>query len=212
MYSRKCLAVILAAALIAGSAICSGKGPRTLLISVFQTDDAELARGLLANTSAVVADESGYRATARTYSTDSVRSPGSVQQVRVVEGQTAHFSTGYRSPEVRLLWAEDTRRGPSPNVDLVTKEAISGFYVQAELHGKEVLLQLDRYNSQSQSENTGHELQQNIRTAVYGPLGGWLDAGGSLALDKETPVNHAYALRKHHVEETRLLVKVELAP
>ena len=43
-------------------------------------------------------------------------------------------------------------------------------------------------------------------------LGGWLDAGGSLALDKEPPVNRAYALRKHHEEETRLLVKVELAP
>ncbi|MDX2457124.1 MAG: hypothetical protein QNL87_06420 [Gammaproteobacteria bacterium] len=211
MNVRACLAVFLGAMLLAGPCICSGTPPRTLLISVFQTDDVELARELLANTS-VVTDESGYHTTTRAYGTNSARPPGSVQQVRVVEGQTAHFSTGYRSPEVRLLWAKDTRRGPSPNVDLVTKEAISGFYVQAELHGKEVLLQLDRYNSQSQPENTGHELQQNIRTAVYGPLGGWLDAGGSLVLDKEPPVNRAYALRKHHVEETRLLVKVELAP
>jgi hypothetical protein len=209
---RDCLAVILGAALIAGSGSCGGKDPRTLLISVFQTDDAELARGLLANTSAVVADESGYHATTRTYGTDSVRPPGSVQQVRVVEGQTAHFSTGYRSPEVRFLWAENTRRGLSPNVDLVTKEAISGFYVQAELHGKEVLLQLDRYNSQSQPEYTGHELQQNIRTVVYGHLGDWSDAGGSLALDKEPPVNQAYTLRHNNDEQTRLLVKVEVAP
>jgi hypothetical protein len=212
MNSRDCLAVIVGAALIAGSGICGGKDPRALLISVFQTDDVEVARGLLANTPAVVADESGYHATARTYSTDSVRSSGSVQQVRVVEGQTAHFSTVYRSPEVRFLWARDTSRGLSPNVDLVTKEAISGFNVQAELHGKEVLLQLDRYNSQPQPEYTGHELQQNIRTAVYGHLGSWLDAGGSLALDEESPVNRTYTLRHHNIEQTRLLVKVELAP
>ena len=207
---RARFAVFLAAILFAGSGTCGDKVPRTLLISVFQTDDAELARGLLANTSAVVADESGYRATTRTYGTDGVRPPESVQQVRVIEGQTAHFSTGYRSPEARFLWAEETRRGLSPNVGLATRETISGFYVQAELHGKEVLLQLDRYNSQPQPEHTDYDSQQNIRTTVSGHLGGWLDAGGSLALEEELPVNRGYLLQ-HNVEgETRFLIKVEL--
>jgi hypothetical protein len=73
MNSRDCLAVIVGAALIAGSGICGGKDPRALLISVFQTDDVEVARGLLANTPAVVSVDYGYNATATTYITDSVR-------------------------------------------------------------------------------------------------------------------------------------------
>ena len=210
MNVRACLAVFLGAMLLAGPCICSGTPPRTLLISVFQTDDVELARGLLANTS-VVADESGYHATTRAYGTNSARPPGSVQQVRVVEGQTAHFSTGYRSPEVRFLWAEDTRRGLSPNVDLVTRETISGFYVQAELHGKKVLLKLDRYNSQPLPEYTDYDSHQNVRTTLYGHLGDWLDAGGSQALEKELPVNRVYSLQHNDEEQIRFLIKVELA-
>lgn len=213
MNARACLAVFLGTVLLAGPGICTGKDPRALLITVLQTDDAELARELLANTPAAVVNKPGYHASTSTYGTDSVRPPRGLQQVRVNEGQAAHFSTIYRFPEVRFLWAEDTRRGLLPNVDLVTQESKSGFDVQAELHGNEVLLQLNQYHGQSQSEyTTGHDLQQNIRTTVSGHLGGWLDAGGSLILDEGSPANRVYSLQHHNRELVRLLIKVELAP
>jgi hypothetical protein len=85
--------------------------------------------------------------------------------------------------------------------------------VQAELHGKKVLLQLNQYHEQSQSEyTTGHDLQQNIRTTVSGHLGGWLDAGGSLILDEGSPANRVYSLQHNNREVVRLLIKVELSP
>ena len=207
---KACLAVFLGAVLLAAASVSSGKDRRTLLISVFQTDDLELARELLANTPAVESDESGYHTTVRTYGTDSARSPGNIQQVRVVEGQEARFSSGYSSPEARFLWAEETRRGLLPNVDLVKREAMSGFTVKAELQGKQVLLELDRYSSQPQHQYTDYDLQQNIHTTIYGQVGGWLDAGGSLPLEREPSANRVYSLQHDNDEQTRFLIKVEL--
>jgi hypothetical protein len=212
MSVRACLALFLGAALLAGPGIGGSAGPRTLLITVLQTDNAALSRELLANTAVAAVNDRGYHSAIRTYGTDSARLPGSYQQLQVIAGDRAHFSVAYRSPEVRFLWAEDTRRGVLPNVGLVTQESSSGFYVQAELHGKRVLLQLDRYNGLSQPDYTGHGVQQNILTTVHGNLGDWLDAGGSLPLDLESTANRSYILQHNHEGQTRLLVKVELAP
>jgi len=209
---RAYLALFLGIALLAGSGICNGKDPRALLITVFETGDAELARKLLGSTSVAVGKKPGSHATVRTYGTDSVRPPGNVQQVRVIEGQKAHFSTTTRSPEARLLWAEDRRRGPLANVDLVTQQSRSGFDVQAELRGRKVLLQLDRYNGESPPGYTDSRVQQNISTTVFGSSGIWLDAGGSLALEEAPAVNRSYSLRHNYGKQTRLLIKVELAP
>jgi len=212
MDSRECLAIFLVAILLAGPGICAADDPRVLLVSMLQTDDAELARGLLASASSAVANESGLQMTTHLYGTHSLRPVEVVQQLRVIEGQAAHISIGDSWPEARFLWAENTKRRLSANVDLVWGESMSGFWVRAELQGNKVLLQLDRYSRQPHTENTGHELQQNIRTTVYGHLGDWLDAGGSLALDKELPVNRAYSLKRNDDVQTRYLVKVELAP
>lgn len=214
MDARIPIAVILAAALIAGPVSGAGKDKdlRSLLITVLQTDDAELSRGLLANTSAAGANGPGYHMTTRTYGTATVRQPSGFQQVRVIEGQRALYSIRYSSPEVRLLWVEDTSRGVQPNVGLVNRDIESGFYVQAELHGNKVLLQLDRYNGQAQPDYAGRGLFQDIRTTLEGPLGDWLDAGGSLVLEENNPDNHSYSLPRRNREYTRLLIKVELVP
>jgi hypothetical protein len=212
MNIRACLAIILGAVLLAGQGLCGGADKRTLMITVLQTDNAELARELLVNTSVSEVDDPRYHATTRTYSTDNIRPPRDLQQVLVIEGQSAYVSVGYRSPEVRFLWAEDTRRGVLPNVGLVTQESISGFYVQAELHGKEVVLQLDQYNGRLQPEYSGYGLNQSIRTSVNGNLGDWLDVGGSLDLDTGPTVNQTYYLKNNTPGHTRLLVKVELVP
>lgn len=211
MNSRAYLAIFLGTVMLAGPGISSGKDPRALLITVFETDDAQLARKLLGNTSATVAKGSGYHGAVRTYGTDGVRPPGSFQQVRVVEGQKAHFSTATRSLQPRLLWAEDRRRWLSPNVDLVEQESTSGFDVQAELRGRKVLLQLDRYSGESLPGDTDSRLRQNIRTTVFGSSGIWLDAGGSLALEEVPAVNRSYSLRHDYGKQTRLLIKVEPA-
>lgn len=211
MDARECLAIIFGAILFAGPGICGAADPHVLLISMLQTDDAALARELLANVPSDVVHESGLQMTTRLYTTDSLRPAEGVQQLQVIEGQAAHFSTTDRWPEARFLWGENSKRRLSTNIDLVWGGAMSGFWVRAELQGNKVLLQLDRYSQQSQIENTGHETQQNIRTTIYGHLGGWLDAGGSLALDKESPVNRAYSLKRTDAMQTRYLVKVELA-
>ncbi|MGB5177506.1 MAG: hypothetical protein WBP44_02120 [Gammaproteobacteria bacterium] len=212
MDARFYVAVFLGAAFLAGPASSAGKDPQTLLITVLQTDDAGLARGLLANTAASGVAVPGYQTTTRIYGTDSVRPPRGFQQVRVIEGQRALYSTSSSSPEVRFLWAEDNGRRLLPNVGVDNRETESGFYVQADLQADEVLLQLDRFNGQSRRNSHGHGLRQNIRTTVNGRVGDWLDAGGSLLLDEDSPVNHSYYLPRRDEAHTRLLIKVELAP
>lgn len=212
MDTRAYLALFLGAVLLAGTGFCNGKEPRALLITVFETDDAALAGKLLGSAAVTAANEPGYHGIVRTYGTDGVRPPESFQQVQVLEGQKAHFSTTTRSPEVRFLWAEETRRGVLPNIDLVTQVSSSGFDVQAELRGREVLLHLDRYDGQPQPGHTDSHMRQNIRTTVYGRTGVWLDAGGSLALGEVPAVNRTYSVRRNPGKQTRLLVKVELAP
>lgn len=200
--------MFLGTLLLAGPVVCDAAEPQVLLISVLQTDDAEYARGLLANTSAI---ETDHQITVRSYGTDSLRQPEYIQQVQVIEGRAAHISTVYRSPEVRFLWAKDTRSRVVPNVDLVTQESMSGFYVQAELQGKDVLLKLDAYSGRSRPERAGSELNQNMSTTVYGHVGDWLDAGGSLLMDGPHE-NHAYTLQQKKEGQKRILVKVELVP
>lgn len=212
MDARIFIAVFLGAACLAGPGSSIAKDPHTLLITVLQTDDAGLARGLLAKTTAAGGIEHGYHATTTTYGTDSVRPPGSFQQVRVIEGQRALYSISYSSPQVRFLWAEESGRRLRSNVGVENHEIVSGFYVQAELQGNEVLLQLDRFNGQAQSDHDGHGLRQNIRTTINGPLGNWLDAGGSLLLEEDKSVNRSYFLPRRNEEHTRLLIKVESVP
>lgn len=212
MDARIFIAVFLGAAFIAGPGSSIAKDQHTLLITVLQTDDAGLARGLLANTTAVGRIEHGYHATTRTYGTDSVRPPGSFQQVLVIEGQRAVYSISYSSPQVRFLWAEENGRRLRSNVGVENHEIVSGFYVQAELQGNEVLLQLDRFNGQAQLDYDGHGLRQNIHTTINGPLGNWLDAGGSLLMEEDKSVNRSYYLPRRNEEYTRLLIKVESVP
>jgi hypothetical protein len=212
MNVREWRAVFLCAVLLAGPGICGDASPRTLLISVLQTGDSEQARELLAGTSAAAVPESGYQTATRVYGTDSVRPPKGFLQLLVIEGQAAHISSVYRSTETRFLWAENTRRRPVETVDLVQEESMSGFDVRAELHGNDVLLKLDQYGGRTQSADSGKDSHQNIRTSIYGRLGSWLDAGGSLALDPGPPVNRSYSLQRNNDEKTRLLIKVELAP
>ena len=212
MKIRACRALCLGGLLLAGPVICAGADSNNLLISVLQTDDRELVRELLANAPGAAVNESAYQAAAGVYTTDSVRPSGNFQQVRVMEGTAAHLSTVSYFPEVQFLWAENTGRRLSTNVGLVERESESGFHVRAELQGNEVSLQLDLYNGQPRSEYDDYALPLNIRTAVYGQLGEWLDAGGSLALEDASPVHRSYTLQRKDPAKTRLLIKVEMAP
>jgi hypothetical protein len=183
-----------------------------LQISVLQTGDAEQARELLASAAVAAGHQSGLQAATRRYGTQGVRPPEGFQQLLVVEGETAHISSVSQTTGAEFLSAEITRRGPVPYVDLVQKEFMSGFDVRAELHGNEVLLHLDQYDAQPLSGDAGNGLHRNIRTSVYGVLGSWLDAGGTLRLDSDPVVSRSYTLRRTNGERTRVLIKVERVP
>jgi len=204
------MAMIISACLYAGACMSSTAIPQVLMITVLQTDDAELARQLLDNESATVAREYGQLPVTRTYGTESVHQPGDYLQVRVVDGHSAHISIGYRTPEVRLLWAEDTNRQVVPNVDLATGESRSGIIVQPELHGNEVLLKLEQYNDQVHSQYSAYGFNQNIRTVVVGSIGSWLDAGGTLELDNPGSANNTYIVQHNNAGASRLLIKVDI--
>lgn len=212
MKVRECHALFLGALLLASPVFCAAADSNNLLISVFQTADRELARELLANVQGAVGHESAYQAPANIYSTDSVRPLRGFRQVRVIEGQTAQLSTVTHFPEVRFLWAEDRGRRLSANVGLVERESESGFTVHAELQGDEVSLQLDLYNGQQRPGYEDNAASMNMRTAVSGHLGDWLDAGGSLLLDDAWPTHHTYTLQRTDRTKTRILIKVERVP
>jgi len=212
MKIRKCHTRFLGALLLASPVFCAAADSNNLLISVFQTADRELASELLTNIQGAAGHETAYQAPANIYSTDSVRPLRGFRQVRVIEGQTAQLSTVSHYPEVRFLWAEDTGRRLSANVGLVERESESGFTVRADLQGDEVSLQLDLYNGQYRPGYADNTSSMNMRTAVSGHLGDWLDAGGSLLLDDAWTAHRAYTLQRTDRTKTRILIKVEMAP
>jgi len=206
---RANIAVFISAILYAGAGFGGGAAPRVLLVTVLQTDDVELTRSLLSSEAGTDTVESGYFSSTRTYGTNDARLPVGYKQLQVIEGQSAYFSTGYRVPEVRFLWAESRPAGLLPNVGLEMQESVSGFYVHAKLNGDEVLLQLDQFTGESRPGYSGHGLQQNIHTTVSGHLDNWLDAGGSLALDGVDSVMGNYMLQRSSEDQMRFLIKVE---
>jgi len=210
---RENIAVFISAVLYAGI-VFGGAAPQVLLVTVLQTDDVELTRALLSSEPGTDTVESGNYLSSRTYGTNDARLPSGYRQLQVIEGQGAYFSTGYRTPEVRFLWAESTPAGLLPNVGLGMQESVSGFYVKAKLNGDRVVLQLDQTTGESRPGYSGpgysgHGLRQNIHTTVSGHLDDWMDAGGSLALDGVNSVMGDYVLQGNSADQIRFLIKVE---
>ena len=204
-------------ALLANAGICAAtespavkpeRPPQRLLITVVYTDDAAEVRELLEP------DASGGTLVRR-WGTRRPRGQDNSVQVQVLEGRTAFVHLGQTIPDVQLLGVEGRHRRPVPYVRLVSREYNQGFYVQAELAGNNVVLNLYRYSDMPRTESVLSSTRQELRTTVSGRIGQWLDAGGALDISRDRSEPSA-AVRTYSVwhgdeDATRLLIRAELS-
>jgi hypothetical protein len=187
----------------------SGKIPRLLLVTVLQTSDALEASRLLATP----ADNRGSTAVMRR-----VRSTGGsgvdshTIQMLVIEGESAHIDLHYSEPAARLLWVEEATAaaGPSPAIELTTEEITEGFHVRAQLAGTVVTLQLEAYSSPVAGSRSSGDFTHNLVTTVAGPLGRWMDLGGSLQTDAGVAGPKRYRVDHGQRGRMRILARVDL--
>lgn len=125
----------------------------------------------------VTVDSGGARGRLQVQTTTTSEGDMGRQVVQVLEGATAYIGTGRRQPVV-TLW-EPRRRGGW--VALGERRLQSGIRVRPQLQGDRVVLTLE-YQRERPAQG-GYEVEARAaRTTVQGPLGQWLDVGGSAEL------------------------------
>lgn len=185
---------------------------KRLLITVVQTADVVVVRELLES-------DSDGGIPVRRWGTRHLRGLDNSVQVQALAGQPALVRLSQSVPDVQILGVEVGRghwhRRPVPYVRLDSRVYSQGFYVQADLAGKSVVLKLHYYSDMPRADSSMSSTGQEIRTSVFGRVGQWLDAGGSLDLsrgDNESSVaGRNYSAWRGDRDATRLLIKVELA-
>lgn len=183
--------------------------PQLLLITVVQTADAARVHELLDSGTAggiPVRRRSTRRPHGQDYSV----------QVQVLEGRKAFVHLRRTVPDVELVGVEGRHghRRPVPYVRPVIREYGEGFYVEAELAGNDVVLDLYGYSDMPWANTAPGIAGLELKTTVSGRIGQWLDAGGSLDISRDQGVPstavRTYSARQIDRDAARLLIRAEL--
>jgi type II secretory pathway component GspD/PulD (secretin) len=102
---------------------------------------------------------------------------GSIQQLRVIEGQPAFINIGqaipYPSGQVR-----HTPHGSYRNYGIEYREVPKGFYVLPRLRGDKVFIEINPRSDQLSPEGGGRIDTTSLHTTISGQLGEWIRLGG----------------------------------
>jgi len=130
-------------------------------------------------------------------------------QVIVSEGQAAFLATGSVTPQLQVPLIELRRRGAVPHARLVEHEDVQGFDVQARRHGREVEVELHQFTGRNGPDSMSGHPAPGLRTVLRGRPGQWLDAGGNLLPESESPATRRYGLWHSDPQRFRLLVRID---
>lgn len=191
------------------SAAGAERPPQLLLITVIQTADTARVHELLGSGTAGGIPVRRWRTR---------RMPGEDfrVQVQVLEGRKAFVHLRRTVPDVELVGVEGRygHRRPVPYVRPVSREYGEGFYVEAELAGNDVVLDLYGYSDLPWANTSPGIAGQALKTTVSGRIGQWLDAGGSLDISRDqggpSDAVRTYSTRHIDRDTARLLIRAEL--
>lgn len=162
--------------------------PRQLMITVRQDAGLERERSEAQAGGRVVVGTGGGEETAlraRVDGTRSLREDRNVQNVQVLEGNSAFIAVGQSVPVQQIIAAPTLVNGRVVNAvgaNTQYRDTQSGFYVLPRTNGDRVVLeispQLESFAAPAQNLPQGSVNQQRATTTVAGRLGEWIEIGG----------------------------------
>jgi type II secretory pathway component GspD/PulD (secretin) len=188
------------------------RAPLQLLISV------RYAGAPQSKTSAIGANANinngGAQVAVRGSVSTNANADASVGAVRVLEGNSAHISTGQSVPVVTaFIPTQYSRRSSSVGIATDYREVTSGFDVLPRLNGERVVLEISAQQQRFTDSNAGSASTQRASTTIAGKLGEWIDLGGvtSASNEQQSGVHIAGAERRVSTQsdERTIAVKVE---
>jgi len=114
----------------------------------------------------------------RIYGTQSDSRNGNVFQLQVLEGHPAFINAGLSFP-VPTRTMEWVHGHPAVGNTLTYKQVRSGFFVRARVRGEQVFLQISPQREALSPRGGGMVDSEGLTTTVSGPLGQWIDLGGT---------------------------------
>ncbi|MBB4867470.1 hypothetical protein HNP46_006383 [Pseudomonas nitritireducens] len=131
---------------------------------------------------------------------------GGTQQVRATEGSPAFIQVGQSRP------VTDAGIGPYGQVYSQTqyRDANQGMYVTASLTGNLVHITLSTRNDRFNESYQGAMNTSSAQTSVSGPLGQWIEVGGTSESNQSTQSGFARQYSTQGRSDSSLRVKVEV--
>jgi len=145
----------------------------------------------------------------RVFATRDREQPELNQQVQAVEGVWARVVLGRAIPVVE----QSITAGPQGSVvrqGTEYKEVNSGFEILPRVMGQNVVVEVRAFHGGTARENGGVLERSQVQSTVQGPLGAWLDVGGSLTSATRDERGTVYATRSREERQSRVQIKIEL--
>jgi type II secretory pathway component GspD/PulD (secretin) len=188
------------------------RAPRQLLISVRyggnpQSKSSEL--GAAANI-----DNRGAQVTVHGDVTTRTVADSNTSSVRVLEGNSAHISTGQSVPVI-TAFVPTQFIGKNSTIGIATdyRELSSGFTVLPRVNSDRVVLEVSTQQQRLLDSNAGVATTQRASTTIAGRLGEWIELGGvtSTAEEQHSTVGIAGGARRVSTQSDArtIAVKVE---
>jgi hypothetical protein len=181
--------------------------PKRLLISVKQVSTAIL-REIQQEAKARISNQES-RARVRIYQTQGNGQDNTMQQIQVLEGNSAYIRIGHSIP----VGERNITAGPGGTViqeSIRYKDLTTGFYVAPRVSGTEVTLYINPHKFSRSREHGGVINLQEAQTTLRGPLGEWLLVAGSGMEEQQQGTGYIYRTQKRGAQEGHILVKAEL--
>lgn len=185
------------------------RAPQRLRISVrHATSTRTVQRGTDAGVRASPGDT---EVRARIYGTDERDDSAADQQIQVLEGNPAFIAFGQSVPvgERTLVIGPG---GGAVHDSVRYRDVSSGFYVLPQISGERVHLRISPQREQLSRSGAGVVNVQRAATVVEGPLGEWIELGGTLEQSSVDGSGTIYRTHERSELQGRIAVKVEVLP
>ena len=138
---------------------------------------------------------------------ESPEEEGIIQQVQVLEGNTAFISIGITVPLTEYATVRDVH-GRQVIEAPVYRDVMTGFYVLPRVSGDNVTLEISTQKDRLIDRRTGTAHVQHIDTSVSGRLGEWMEIGGMLHVVRGRRAGIAHGGRRDGRDLRRVLIRV----
>jgi hypothetical protein len=130
---------------------------------------------------------------------------GPVHQLRVAEGTEGFIQTGKQIP---YFTSAGWYRPATATVEY--KEVTTGFYVLPRIRGENVTLQLSPFKNSLSANHDGSINTQQANTTISGPIGAWLEIGGTTEQFKHSQSGILSRSSAEGSSEEKIWIKADL--